>query len=108
MIPAQVRAIAKYWGGQGVEPCETDDEGTFAFTSTDGMRYEVTAPGAPFRVYNDSGRPEGTVTRDDWAVRCTTDAPDSWFTVEAGGRYQHSWTGHETFIWMTGPFGIVW
>jgi hypothetical protein len=108
MIPAQVRAIARHWGGQDIEPHETDKEGTFGFTSRDGMRYEVTEPGKPFDVYNDSGRPEGTVTRDDWCVRCTTDAPDGWFTVQPNGFYAHSWTGHETWIWMVGPFGIVW
>jgi hypothetical protein len=96
--PKEVEAIRLKWGGLNSDLASPQDDGSWRFTATDGMRYLVYPPGSEFPVFEDSGRPCGTVQREDWAIRCTDSAPDDWFTVAADGVYE-PWAGGPEQLW---------
>ena len=83
--------IADKWGGVG---CSRSFDGTtWRFRSDDGMLYEVTLPGGAHVFREDDGRPFAGYAPDDaYIVRCTSSAPDDFFTVSWDGIYM-SWTG---------------
>ena len=94
MIPTEVEAIARYWAGADARISLVGDR-VWRFRCADpedGFVYDVRAPGVPTPVFEDNGRPCGSVERNDWTVRCVNDAPDAWFTVSADGIYQ-PWQG---------------
>ena len=82
-VPEEVVAISRRWAGLMADMTELVPGARWGLLAEDGMRYEVTRPGHPFPCFEDSGRPCGSIVLDEWAVRCTTDAPDGWFTVDA-------------------------
>jgi hypothetical protein len=85
-----VRAISRRWGGTGASLWKTKD-GVWRFRHADpedGFVYDIYEPGEHVPVFEDDGRPCGTITRPDaFCVRCVNDAPDSWFTVGVDGIY---------------------
>lgn len=96
--PMEVMSIARRWSGEKAV-VSAQGEGLWTFTwAEDGFRYEVRRPGAETPVFEDSGRPCGTVVLDEWTVRCVNDAPDAWFTVKADGRYVDH-RGEEHRVW---------
>lgn len=104
VTPAEVTAIARYWGGERAEARPTG-EGVWRFHSTDGDEifiggfvYDVYEPGVNFPCFEDDGRPVGDIaSSDEWMVRCVNDAPDAWFTVTRDG-VKRGWSG-EVRVW---------
>jgi hypothetical protein len=100
--PFEVLAIARRWSGQLDKVAIVRHEGsprTWRFSEAeDGFLYAVHAPREPFPVFEDSGRPCGTIIKDEWLVRCLNDAPDSFFGVREDGLHA-TYDGFLVEVW---------
>lgn len=83
MTPPEVLALARYWGGDGIEPPVQVVDGEWNFVSVDGLHYVVTAPGKPA---SDWFEDQLLPPVDAWTVQCSVDG--SHIVVGLDGWYQ--------------------